>query len=205
MHRTFLGFVVLCAVMQGSLGSPWFCHDIECPKFTTEAEKGKVEIRNYEATAWVQTNFTGAGEDDYSLAVGKGFNRLFRYISGANEKNVKIPMTAPVLVNIHPGAGPNCNTTFTVGFFVPFEFQKDVPKPASDDVYVKCYGPGKVAVMSFGGYAMGWEAQKKHFTALAEKLQDLGVKFKETPLATAGYDSPFRILNRHNEVWYYLE
>lgn len=34
----------------------------------------------------------------YSIGTSKGFKRLFDYISGANHKNVTIPMTVPVKV-----------------------------------------------------------------------------------------------------------
>lgn len=67
------------------------------------------------------------------------FHRLFDYISGANEASQKIDMTAPVLNYIQPGAGPNCNSTFTVSFFVPWAYQTEEgpPKPTSEDVFIE--------------------------------------------------------------------
>lgn len=49
--------------------------------------------------------------------------RLFKYIDGGNEDEVKIPMTSPVLVDVEPSCGPFCKNNFTVSFFVPFNFQ----------------------------------------------------------------------------------
>jgi hypothetical protein len=49
--------------------------------------------------------------------------RLFKYIDGGNEDEVKIPMTSPVLVDVEPSCGPFCKNNFTVSFFVPFDFQ----------------------------------------------------------------------------------
>ena len=59
-------------------------------------------------------------------------------------------MTAPVLNYIQPGAGPNCNSTFTVSFFVPWLYQTEEgpPKPTSDDVFVE-----EKKVSGWGG---GW-------------------------------------------------
>lgn len=49
--------------------------------------------------------------------------RLFDYISGANEPEVKVEMTAPVVTKVEHGEGPFCKSNFTVSFFVPFADQ----------------------------------------------------------------------------------
>ena len=40
-----------------------------------------------------------------------------------------------------------------------------------------------------------------HETELGESLTELGISFDESMYYTAGYDGPFRLWNRHNEVW----
>ena len=49
--------------------------------------------------------------------------RLFNYIGGENEEDMKINMTAPVLTETTPSGGPFCKQKYTVGFFVPFDLQ----------------------------------------------------------------------------------
>ena len=49
--------------------------------------------------------------------------RLFDYIGGKNEPNVKINMTAPVVTMVEHGDGPFCKSNFTGSFFVPFADQ----------------------------------------------------------------------------------
>ena len=49
-----------------------------------------VERRIYSATKWVSKRVKGIS---YDKAVYDGFMSLFRYISGANEHETKIPMT----------------------------------------------------------------------------------------------------------------
>merc|ERR1711869_161154 len=80
--------------------------------------------------------------------------RLFNYISGKNEAQVKIPMAAPVTARITPGAGPACEQDFVVSFFVPFADQAN-PTPggdASPDVYIEDRAAmDTVYVASYGG------------------------------------------------------
>ena len=45
-------------------------------------------------------------------------------------------MTAPVLVKVNPGAGPNCESTFTVSFFVGKEHWQNTPEPTDADVFI---------------------------------------------------------------------
>ena len=65
------------------------------------------------------------------------FWKLFNYISGQNDKQEKIPMTAPVSVLIEPGSGPNCESTFTMAFYIPSAFQDNPPKPDNPDVSIE--------------------------------------------------------------------
>ena len=58
--------------------------------------------------------------------------RLFDYIGGKNEPNVKINMTAPVVTKVEHGDGPFCKSNFTVSFFVPFADQVSFKLTATD-------------------------------------------------------------------------
>ncbi len=49
----------------------------------------------------------------------------------------KVEMTAPVSCMIEPGAGPACESTFTVSFYIPEEHQADPPKPTDSDVFIE--------------------------------------------------------------------
>lgn len=178
--------------------SPWFCHDLDCPKFTLVKNiTDDVQLRKYAAGKWASTVVTGV---KYDKAVAAGFWRLFKYISGNNEEQQQVEMTAPVTVRVIPSQGPFCEDNFTISFFVPFDFQSHPPQPSDEEVYIESRPALEVYVSSFGGWATG-ATYLTHAAELTEMLEDAGHPIVTDHFYTAGYDSPFRLLGRHNEVW----
>jgi len=195
--------LVLIGVTYGrfitNLGEPSFCNGLECPKFTTEKTTKEYELRMYQASVWVSTTIIGL---DYNKATEEGFHRLFDYISGANELHKKIDMTAPVITRVIPGAGPACESNFTVSFFVPFEYQSNPAKPTSPDVFISQLPEFEGYVRSFKGFA-NQDDYLKEAANLAHALTNDTLSYHSDFFYTAGYDSPFKPFNRHNEVWYF--
>uniref|UniRef100_A0A8C3RKV7 Heme-binding protein 2 n=1 Tax=Chelydra serpentina TaxID=8475 RepID=A0A8C3RKV7_CHESE len=169
------------------------------PRFASSIYNGAsdYEVRQYEPANWVATPVKSM---DYDSAVSTGFMKLFNYIQGKNEKGMKIEMTAPVTCHVEPGAGPFCESTITVSFYIPSVHQADPPKPSESDIFFENRPAMTVFVRSFGGYSSATKNQEELLT-LAESLKRDGKVFDEKVYYTAGYDSPFKLLNRHNEVW----
>lgn len=140
---------------------------------------------------------------EYDKAVRMGFMLLFNYIEGENEKKQKIPMTAPVAVIIQPGQGPFCKDNFTVNFFVPFEDQTNPAAPTNKSVFISTLKKFCTYVKGYGGYSNIDEVQKNS-EELGEALvkDGLGDTFRKDLFFYAGYDSPFRVFDRHNEIWF---
>nr|XP_034964767.1 heme-binding protein 2 isoform X1 [Zootoca vivipara] len=175
-----------------------FSTGLEMPKWTALPNQASdYEIRQYEPAKWVCTSVKTV---DWDSAINTGFTKLFNYIKGKNEKGVKIDMTAPVTCYVQPGAGPFCESTTTVSFYVPPQHQANPPKPSEADVFIEMRPAITVFVRSFGGFANAKKNQDE-ILALAESLKRDGKTFQEKVYYTAGYDSPFKLLNRHNEVW----
>jgi hypothetical protein len=92
-----------------------------------------------------------------------------------------------------------------VSFFVPFAYQDgSVPEPTSPLVYIEHREPLQVAVSEFGGFAPQAEIIAK--AALLEGEVEDSPSLDLDPAYPdiwffAGYDPPFRLTNRHNEVW----
>ncbi|XP_051954915.1 heme-binding protein 2 [Xyrauchen texanus] len=183
--------------MLKAIGQTLFSSGLQHPKFTPQESKGDYEVRTYHATNWVSTAVPGMEQD---TALSTGFRRLFKYIQGTNEKKSKVEMTAPVSCMIDPGAGPACESTFTVSFYIPEEHQADPPKPSDSEVFIENRKELTVFVRTYGGYANSENSQEE-ILKLMESLKKDGMKFKESPYYRAGYDSPFKLTNRRNEVW----
>lgn len=186
--------------------SPWFCHDLECPPFNgTQATN--YSIRTYPSSRWASTSVAST---DFTKATSTGFYRLFNYIDGQNVEKKKIPMTAPVLNKVQASQGPFCNSNFTISFYMPFLYQpwyekrEQPPTPSSSDVFVQDYGTLRVAVLEFSGFVTNDMVTSKA-AELAEALKKDQVPFETAFFFYAGYDPPYRIINRHNEVWFVLQ
>lgn len=177
---------------------PKFCNGLDCPRFTVLAEKEGYEVRKYETSKWVGTTITSS---DWHSSTQVGFDRLFKYISGENQGNIKVPMAAPVATKIQPGVGPGGVSNYTILFFVPFEYQSDTPVPTNPQLAIVTLPPITAYVSSFGGFESNADLEK-YAERLSTDLQRDQAHFTTIPYFTAGYDSPYRFINRHNEVWF---
>ncbi|CAD7704789.1 unnamed protein product [Ostreobium quekettii] len=189
--------LALAASRQVNGDSPWFCHGLDCPTYTVQETVDGVELRAYDAAAWVSTKVTGSS---YAKAQITGFDILLKYIGGANSDGTKIAMTAPVRVRMLPTSS-GLEENFIFSFFLPFDYQLSPPTPTSPDVYIEEVPKMTVYVSSFGGYAK--EATiVKTANDLLDALQNRGADVIEDSYFFCGYDNPFRVLDRHNEVWF---
>jgi hypothetical protein len=185
-------------VMSGAARfvAPSFCHGLDCPTFDTVSSSASYEVRRYAPSVWVSTVVTGPA---YDKAVNSGFMALFGYIGGANTAATKIDMTTPVLVDVNPGPGPTCGNNFTVAFYAGGEGTTP-PSPTNPELFVRNVPERTAYVASYGGWASESTVLAKA-SQLAAALTADGREFLDGVFLTASYDSPFRLLGRHNEVW----
>ena len=106
----------------------------ETPDYKVLSQDGKFEVREYPALTLVRTS---SGDGD--------FMRLFRYISGGNEAEQKIAMTAPVLMK-HEGEDTG------MSFIVPKDVAAGkVPAPKDAAVEMDDLPAGRFAVYRYSG------------------------------------------------------
>ncbi|MEY3480510.1 MAG: hypothetical protein RIQ71_1285 [Verrucomicrobiota bacterium] len=155
---------------------------IETPDYKVLEQDGKFEVRDYPAMTVART------------AMGDGdFMRLFRYISGGNESEQKISMTAPVLVQ-HKGEESG------MSFVVPRDVAaKKVPAPKAAEVSVDEMPAAKFAALTYSG--------RRTDSNEADALAKLRAWMEKKSLRAAGepvfayYDPPWTLpFLRRNEV-----
>merc|ERR1712142_404866 len=173
--------------------------DLEIAPYEVIQESDGWEVRMFPAQKWISTDVQdvmphdGPEHDD-------AFFRLFNYIDGSNEMNSKIPMTAPVSMRILPGEGPNCESNYTMSFYIPSNLQENPPKPTDSQVYIEERQAFEVVAMQFGGFPSDLEFSAKA-AMLYEMAKEEELSVKDVPLWTAGFSGPSVIINRRNEVW----
>merc|ERR1712198_72641 len=115
----------------------------EIAPYNVTREGDGYEVRDYEASNWVCTDAVSKVSPS---AQRKAFFRLFGYITGNNEGEVEIPMTAPVTTMRTAASMEMC-------FYLPAAHQASPPAPARQDVYIQSRPPMTVYTHRFGGFA----------------------------------------------------
>jgi len=189
-------------------GKPWFCHELDCPEFKTvrkikvkndDGDDVTIEERCYPQTNWVKTSMDGKKDD---MSYSPMFRKLFKYITGENVEKAKIEMTAPVLVSVKD-MNDDETSHASMGFFIPPAEAASAPAPTRDDVTVGQMSPMCVYVLSYGGWQMSLNSKfRGKVDELKANLKKAGIEDIDESAGPmfAGYDSPWRLLNRHNEV-----
>ena len=148
----------------------------------------KFEIRNYEATLFTSVKLT---TNNYKEASGKGFSILAGYIFGGNETKEKIAMTSPVSMSLED--------TMTMMFMVPKKFSKEnLPKPNQSSIEFREEPSKTMAAITFGGWANSNKIEA-YKNKLKTALEEEGISYSNK-FYFFGYNPPFEILNRKNEV-----
>ena len=167
--------------------------NIEKYSYTVLEEYDDFEIRNYDAGLFTSVKLD---TDSYNEASGKGFSILGGYIFGKNEKKEAIAMTSPVSMSLEKET--------TMLFLVPKAYTKEtLPKPENGAIQFVEVPAKKMAAITFGGWAND-EKIAKYKSKLIALLAKNGIKHT-TNFSVLGYNPPYEVLIRRNEVIVELE
>jgi len=197
----FISCQIFCAVFFVATGDGMA---LEEAKYTVIMREGSFELRQYEPHIVAETMVKG----DYDKAGNEGFRRLFKYISGENQKKQSIAMTAPVsqdagpekIAMTAPVSQEQTGGQWRIAFVMPSEYTMDtLPQPADPKVLLKQVPARRMAAITYSG---SWsKARYEEHKALLEAFIQ---KQKLSPLGEpvlARYNSPFTLwFLRRNEV-----
>lgn len=164
---------------------------VEKPSYQVLIQEGNFELRLYEPMVLVTSR-----ESD--LSGGNGFDRLFNFIHGNNQKSQKISMTAPVIDTLE---GQDSTTSFVMPRNMSMD---DVPRPNDPILSPREIKGRQVAAIRFPGTISSRELESK-MADLQEwmktkKLHPIG------PVELARYNAPYvPPFARRNELMVQVE
>lgn len=162
-------------------------YNIETYSYLVEKRFKDFEIRNYEASLFTSVQLP---TNEYKKASSEGFAILAGYIFGGNEKHEKIAMTSPVAMSL--------DDSMTMMFMVPKGKVQSLPKPNKSQIEFREEPAKRVAAIRFGGWAND-EKIAKYKAQLLAALDKEGIEYTHH-FFFLGYNPPFEVFNRKNEV-----
>ena len=167
---------------------------IETPNYKVIKTLGEVEIREYPQMILAQTKL---GSKQYVSSGNNGFGTVANYIFGGNQQQQKIAMTSPVIMNMS-------DTEASMSFVMPSQYQmSELPTPNSTAVSLVSQDSMKLAVLRFGGFSSD-EKIAKHAQILTQVLKENNIQTKGS-LLYMGYNAPWDVINRRNEVAFQID
>lgn len=215
MTRLSFGFIAVGILAAIAIGGYAMAAE-PGPEYEVLEKAGMIEIRQYQDAAAAQVTVSGDRDDSANAA----FRILFQYISGANQGDADIAMTAPV-TQVPDQTEAKANGTeiamtapvsqvetedgdWRVAFYLPREFTAaTAPTPTDDRVsIITVPGERKIAIRFSGVWSD--ENYNKHHDRLLAYINEQGLETVGEPVF-AYYDAPFvPWFLRRNEVLYRL-
>ena len=198
----FISRVVFCAVFLIAFTGEGMAY--EEAKYTVIMKEESFELRQYESHIVAETIVEG----DFDRVGNEGFRRLFKYISGENQKKQAISMTAPVsqdassekIAMTTPVNQEKTGNQWRIAFLMPSAYTMDtLPQPVDPKVLLKQIPARRMAAITYSGtWSKKRYEEKKALLELFIKKQ--GLKSIGEPVF-ARYNPPFMPwFMRRNEV-----
>ncbi len=189
MKRMYMPIVALLCLVALPACSFFGEVDVDVAPYNVLQAEGDFELRHYESLLLATTEMP-EGMDGTSTP----FFKLFDYISGNNQKDETIEMTAPVFLD------QASSVTKSMSFVLPLNFKMaTAPSPLDPAVTLQEIRDYTVATVKFTGFlsqnAIGVEEKR-----LRDWIADKGLEITGAAKA-AGYNPPYTIpFLRRNEI-----
>lgn len=186
-----LGFIVIGVIsvlVISQVYLTWSMSKIERHKYEILLSDGRFELRKYEPAVFASVQQEGKMFD----VQNQSFRELAGYIFGGNESATKIAMTAPVQMMEQDDKAQ-------MTFMIPEQYDLSaLPKPNSKLIQLKKEPTFYAAVVKYSGFnsSRKFERYRKR---LSKFLADRNLPVL-SPYIYQGYNPPFQLLGRSNEV-----
>jgi len=194
------GLVVFAAAFSS------FAFAIEKPEYEVIVVDGPVEYRLYQSFIVAETEIVDV--ESWKDASSEGFRRLFKYITGDNNGEEKIAMTAPVQqsklqaedVRFNQAEPLTGQSGWTVSFMLPSMYSMvDVPTPEDERIEIRIVPEKLVAAIRYSGRWTTRNFDKYESRLMAALLEGNVEVLGESE--TAFYNPPFvPPFMRRNEI-----
>ncbi|XP_057316840.1 heme-binding protein 2-like [Hydractinia symbiolongicarpus] len=122
-----------------------------------------------------------------------------QYIDGYNVKKIKYNLTVPVLLRV---AFQKNLVNLHSHMWIPPHVFPFLSKPLNPKLHFVHQRNYCVFVRSFGGRIHSYDVElKKQVDILKSDLDKAGLAYPQDFFWFAGYDAPWTVHGRHNEVW----
>ena len=189
MKFLYIGLgVIILAIVTIQLFAMSTQSDIEMYPYVVVKTYDAFEVRKYEASLFTTVTLP---PNSYKESSSQGFSTLAGYIFGGNERGEKIAMTSPVAMSLED--------SMTMMFMVPKKFNKEtLPRPNQSQIEFREEPAKTVAAITFGGWADD-KRIAEYKKQLTTALDAAGIAYTNR-FYFLGYNPPFEVINRRNEV-----
>lgn len=161
--------------------------------YKIESIDGDFEVRQYAPRVHAETVLNAA---PWKQSLDEGFNRLANYIFGGNSRQLKIAMTAPVMVTVGAMDRATRSVAFKMPDSQPFE---TLPAPSDRQITLRRIPARRVAALGYSG-RYGAEVPARQRQELLTYVRAAGL-LPIGDVTFAGYDPPWTLpWLRRNEV-----
>ncbi|WP_428536110.1 SOUL family heme-binding protein [Rhodopila sp.] len=176
----------------------------EQPRYVVEQDIGhSAEIRRYDPRLAIEATID---DPDRGKAASEAFSLLFRYITGANQRDQKIAMTAPVQTRSEriamtvPVQTTSANDQIAMRFFLPQAVeQAGAPAPLDPRLHLVRIPATTIAALRYSGIAT--QATRDQKAAQLKQILATTAWKPQGEVFQLNYDPPFTIpFLRRNEV-----
>jgi hypothetical protein len=176
-------FLIVQTIMTASTNKT------ELQTYTVVKKQDNFEIRFYPATTLATVT---SNAKTYRELASPGFRKLAGFIFGGNSKNIKIPMTSPVQMDIN-------GESSSMSFVMPKGYDaSNLPTPNDNGVKIQQSTDEYVAAIRFGGFV-----NEKKLRIYENKLLKILLEKGITTIGNCrylGYNPPYQLFGRRNEV-----